>query len=273
MRSVLPCARKSVPEFVRKAAADPAVDATTRQVRTTPHAPRQAAAEAHRTACPPDRVRRPLQRDSRRTLRPSCSSWRLTLLLRSPATAPRSSTASGCVRSGMLLHGPSPCIDNPCKTSTLAERGVFEARGPVCCRDACLRARGFEDPFRQVKQEEDAKALALLPAVLRCQSVSCLLLARSVMHTDEVTGFGTRPVFLSLEAHVWHTCAGLCRDLDSIGDDTKRMELALRGVFAGNIFDLGAAESTALFNAEGGVRTTTAAAHGVAHQQSIWGRL
>ena len=32
------------------------------------------------------------------------------------------------------------------------------------------------------------------------------------------------------------------------------MELALRGVFAGNIFDLGAAESTALFNAEGGVR-------------------
>ena len=31
------------------------------------------------------------------------------------------------------------------------------------------------------------------------------------------------------------------------------MELALRGVFAGNIFDLGAAESTALFNAKGGV--------------------
>ena len=36
------------------------------------------------------------------------------------------------------------------------------------------------------------------------------------------------------------------------------MELALRGVFAGNIFDLGAAESTALFNAKGGVRSADA---------------
>ena len=45
------------------------------------------------------------------------------------------------------------------------------------------------------------------------------------------------------------------RDLDGISDDRARMELALRGVFAGNIFDLGAAESSALFNAKGGVRT------------------
>ena len=44
------------------------------------------------------------------------------------------------------------------------------------------------------------------------------------------------------------------RGLDGITDATERMELALRGVFAGNIFDLGAAESTALFNAAGGVR-------------------
>ena len=47
-------------------------------------------------------------------------------------------------------------------------------------RDACLRARGFEDPFRQVKQDEDAKALALLPAVLRYQSTLCLVLMHSV---------------------------------------------------------------------------------------------
>ncbi len=39
-------------------------------------------------------------------------------------------------------------------------------------RDACLRARGFEDPFREVKREEDARALALLPTVLRrCSSL------------------------------------------------------------------------------------------------------
>ncbi len=40
----------------------------------------------------------------------------------------------------------------------------------LCRRDACLRAQGFEDPFQEVKREEDAKALVLLPTVLRCCS-------------------------------------------------------------------------------------------------------
>ena len=57
------------------------------------------------------------------------------------------------------------------------------------------------------------------------------------------------------------SCAAWRRDLDGITNDTKRMELALRGVFAGNIFDLGAAESIALFNAEGGVRCYAAWLH------------
>ena len=43
------------------------------------------------------------------------------------------------------------------------------------------------------------------------------------------------------------------RDLDAISDARQRMEAALRGVFAGNIFDLGAAASSQLFNAVGGV--------------------
>lgn len=45
-----------------------------------------------------------------------------------------------------------------------------------------------------------------------------------------------------------------CRDLDVVADGRERMEAALRGVFAGNIFDLGAAASSQLFNAAGGVR-------------------
>lgn len=45
---------------------------------------------------------------------------------------------------------------------------------------------------------------------------------------------------------------GLLAELDSISDPTARLEQALRGVFAGNIFDLGAAASAQQY-AEGGM--------------------
>ena len=41
-----------------------------------------------------------------------------------------------------------------------------------------------------------------------------------------------------------HTCY---RDLDDIEDRGKRLELALRGVFAGNVFDLGAQGTADMF--------------------------
>ena len=44
------------------------------------------------------------------------------------------------------------------------------------CREHCLRQQGFTDVFRDVKAEENAKALALLPGVLRqdpCPSPVC----------------------------------------------------------------------------------------------------
>ena len=43
----------------------------------------------------------------------------------------------------------------------------------------------------------------------------------------------------------------LHRELDAIQDHSKRLELLLRGVFAGNIFDLGAATSADLFKSNG----------------------
>lgn len=43
------------------------------------------------------------------------------------------------------------------------------------------------------------------------------------------------------------------REVDAKGEALERHEMAVRGVFAGNIFDLGAAESARLFR-EGGVR-------------------
>ena len=76
-------------------------------------------------------------------------------------------------------------------------------------RDRTLRELGFDDCFLDVKTEENKKALATLPGVLR--------------------------------------------ELDAIGDPGARIEALIRGVFAGNIFDLGAAASAALHaNGDGG---------------------
>lgn len=43
----------------------------------------------------------------------------------------------------------------------------------------------------------------------------------------------------------------LLAELDSVADPEGRLELSLRGVFAGNIFDLGAAASEQLFSNAG----------------------
>lgn len=83
----------------------------------------------------------------------------------------------------------------------------------VALREACYKGEGFWDPFKPVKDEENSKALKLLPGVLK--------------------------------------------DLDDIEDRGKRLELALRGVFAGNVFDLGAQGTADMFeNGEGGFEKT-----------------
>ncbi|KAL3137393.1 hypothetical protein ABBQ32_006916 [Trebouxia sp. C0010 RCD-2024] len=83
----------------------------------------------------------------------------------------------------------------------------------VALREACLKGQGFWDPFKPVKDEENKKALKLLPGILK--------------------------------------------DLDDVQDRCKRLELALRGVFAGNVFDLGAQGTADMFeNGEGGFEKT-----------------
>jgi hypothetical protein len=47
-------------------------------------------------------------------------------------------------------------------------KGRSHSRVMCTGRDRCLRAEGFQDAFRTVKAEENAKALALLPTVIRC---------------------------------------------------------------------------------------------------------
>lgn len=57
-------------------------------------------------------------------------------------------------------------------------------------------------------------------------------------------------------------------ELDSIEDSKQRMESAIRGVFAGNIFDMGASASAALFVEGAAPGATTFGAHRYYHSHS-----
>jgi len=89
----------------------------------------------------------------------------------------------------------------------------LEGPGPVdvikLCgmRDELLRKLGFQDCFKTIKTQENARSLALLNRVLR--------------QLDEM-------------------------------EESRRLFALLQGVFAGNIFDLGAAASADLYDSSGG---------------------
>ncbi|KAG8473408.1 hypothetical protein CXB51_035702 [Gossypium anomalum] len=85
--------------------------------------------------------------------------------------------------------------------------------GPPDCillcrlREQVLRELGFRDIFKQVKDEENTKAISLFPEVVRLN--------------------------------------------DDIEDGGKRLENLVRGIFAGNIFDLGSAQLAEVFSRDG----------------------
>lgn len=77
----------------------------------------------------------------------------------------------------------------------------------MLCREQALRAAGFQDIFRSIKQKENEGALELLGEVLQ--------------------------------------------EIDDIADPRQRWEAVVRGVFAGNIFDLGCAATTDMYHQVG----------------------
>lgn len=44
---------------------------------------------------------------------------------------------------------------------------TFSGERLSACREACLKGQGFWDPFKPVKDEENKKALQLLPGILK----------------------------------------------------------------------------------------------------------
>ncbi|PHU10774.1 hypothetical protein BC332_22634 [Capsicum chinense] len=81
--------------------------------------------------------------------------------------------------------------------------------GILLCRlrEQVLRELGFTDIFKKVKDEENAKAIALFEDVVQLN--------------------------------------------DAIEDEAKRMENLVKGIFAGNLFDLGSAQLAELFSRDG----------------------
>ena len=80
--------------------------------------------------------------------------------------------------------------------------GPFDTLTLCAERERALRAAGVDDPFRRVKERENAAALALLPTVLA--------------------------------------------EIDALAEP-QRLEALVRGIFAGNVFDLGSHATAALY--------------------------
>ncbi len=115
-------------------------------------------------------------------------------------------------------------------------------------RDRCLREQGFKDCFRAVKASETAFAISFLPQLLKCALLRRTLRPPYHRHT---TSNETESAVATLRCtHSQADGAAIvrCREIDDIADLRERYETVVRGVVAGNIFDLGAAAGADLFN-------------------------
>ena len=115
----------------------------------------------------------------------------------------------------------------------------------VLCRlrEECLRAAGFDDIFASVKQEENAEALRLLPSVLQ---------------------------YLDEEDLKWVAEDPAQREGPSAASERARERLrrAICGVFAGNIFDLGASASIERFEQQKEVDRSSSSSIAKGEQQA-----
>ena len=111
-----------------------------------------------------------------------------------------------------------------------------------------------------VPQDKRASAVAtfeklyldtLIKSEASDEEVNCLSLCRVRDECLRLAGFGD--IFLSCKVdeneQALALLPSLLTQLDSMGSQSERWEMALRGIFAGNLFDLGAAASASAFEA------------------------
>jgi type II pantothenate kinase len=143
-------------------------------------------------------------------------------------------------------------------TPTFARHIEQGAAHEVACADERRRrAAQFSSSFAAAldavlgaRRRGEAPPGGLAEAVdPRTGRVTCISLCR--LRDAELRALGLRDVFLRVKAEedeaALRLLPGVLRGLDAVADPRRRLELAVRGVLAGNVFDLGAAASAELF--------------------------
>uniref|UniRef100_A0A7S1T206 Damage-control phosphatase ARMT1-like metal-binding domain-containing protein n=1 Tax=Tetraselmis chuii TaxID=63592 RepID=A0A7S1T206_9CHLO len=115
------------------------------------------------------------------------------------------------------------------------------------------QAADFEERFSAALDLFAADPSADTGYAIGYVTVNCAALCRLRDRCLQAAGFGDIFETVKTEENekALRVLPGVLRELDSQDDPEARLELAIRGVFAGNIFDLGAAASEELFRSSG----------------------
>ncbi|KAF5826462.1 hypothetical protein DUNSADRAFT_3028 [Dunaliella salina] len=133
-------------------------------------------------------------------------------------------------------------------TPTFAKYALQDETVPAESRTACVTE--FERAFHQAL---DALAAEHGSTQRSQEPLNCIILCQVREDCLKKAGFGDifRRVKRDENAAALAVLPGVLKNLDGCSDTSERLELALRGVLAGNIFDLGASTSAALFDRDG----------------------
>ncbi|GLC49183.1 hypothetical protein PLESTB_000191400 [Pleodorina starrii] len=144
---------------------------------------------------------------------------------------------------------------------TFKAHALSDSAVPAELREAA--AGQFECTFTAALDALLADPTTPAPGHPNCHPVNCLTLCQ--LREDCLHAAGFRDIFAAVKAaendRALGLLPGLLAEFDALeGGFLAELELALRGVFAGNIFDLGAAASAELHAAGGGAFAATRAA-------------
>mmetsp|Transcript_39867 Transcript_39867/g.113104 ORF Transcript_39867/g.113104 Transcript_39867/m.113104 type:complete len:792 (+) Transcript_39867:122-2497(+) len=141
---------------------------------------------------------------------------------------------------------------------------VFRGSIPGFKRQAVKGGKAVEEALQKQADDFEGRFNAVLDTLAAdpasdvgydtgYRTVNCAMLCRARDLCLAAAGFGD--IFAGVKAEENNKALKLLpavlKELDSVQDPQSRFELAVRGVFSGNIFDLGAAASEELFEAEG----------------------
>eukprot|EP00887_Chlorella_sp_A99_P002878 scaffold6.g2878.t1 len=117
-------------------------------------------------------------------------------------------------------------------------------------------AAAFAESYARTLEEVEAEAVAAAAAAPSAPPLlGCMELCR--LREEALLSAGFTDIFEGIKARENAQALALlpevCAEIDNVADPAQRWEMVLRGVFAGNIFDLGTAATTSMYHEQGGV--------------------